>query len=97
MIDHKCGNRSCVNPDHLRLATPSQNTYNQKLSAANKSGYKGVSWEKGKNKWVAQIGYDNSPHFLGYFDTAIEAHAAYCAAAIKFHGEFANFGEDGKP
>ena len=29
-IDHACCNKRCLNIDHLRLATPAQNTYNRK-------------------------------------------------------------------
>ena len=29
------------------------------------------------------------PHYLGYYDTAEAAHAAYCEAAKRFHGAFA--------
>ena len=90
-IDHMCHNKSCVNPNHLRLSTPAENTRNQKLSRNNKSGLKGAF--KCRGKWRAQIKVNNIITYLGYFNTLEDAHAAYCDAAKRLHGEFANFGE----
>lgn len=57
VIDHKCWTHSCVNPDHLRLATSSQNTaYLSRISSRNKSGYRGIFWVENRNEWVAQVG-----------------------------------------
>ena len=40
---------------NLRLATKAQNQHNQRLSCANTSGLKGVTWNKRGEKWQAQI------------------------------------------
>ena len=48
----------------------------QKISKNNKTGVKGVSWNKQKMKWVAQICFKGKVHYLGRFDDindAIEA------------------------
>jgi hypothetical protein len=41
------------------------------------SQYKGVSWKKDMNKWVAQIKIDGKNKNLGYFTDEYEAHEAY--------------------
>ena len=79
--------------ENLREATNLQNTHNLKIYKNNKSGFKGVYFHKGHKKYTAQINCGNTKHFLGYFATAEAAHEAYCAAAAKEHGEFANFGD----
>ena len=91
-IDHRCGCRICVNPAHLRLATRAENSRNQKIPKDNTSGFKGVSWDKRKGKWRAGIRANGKTLYLGCFATREQAHTAYCEAAKRFHGEFANFG-----
>ena len=79
-VDHICHNRSCVNPDHLRLATRKQNIEN--LSGAmrtSKSGIRGVSWRKASGKWEARVGHNGHKHYLGMFDDITEAEAAVIA------------------
>jgi hypothetical protein len=56
---------------------------------ANSSGYKGVSFHKQKQKWVAQIRANGSSKFLGFFSTPEEDYKKYCDTAIELHGEFA--------
>lgn len=90
-VDHvnrnKLDNRRC----NLRMCTQSQNNYNQKRHSNNKSGYKGVSWNKQKNKWQSKIKVEKKLKYLGLFNDPEMAHKAYCEAAIKYHGEFARF------
>lgn len=92
MCDHQDGNGLNNTRTNLRLATKAENMRNQRLSQANTSGYKGVSWDKYREKWRAYIMPNKKQRFLGHFDTPEEAHAAYCAAALELFGEFANFG-----
>lgn len=89
-IDHINGNRADNRLSNLREATPGQNAHNAKARSTNKSGLKGVSLHRGR--WHARIVVDYKMIILGYFPTKEAAHAAYCVAAKKYHGEFANNG-----
>ena len=46
---------------------------NKRKSVSNKSGYKGVCWDKRRKKWEAYIHFKGSKHFLGYFDKKEDA------------------------
>lgn len=88
-IDHincdPADNRLC----NLRLATSSQNKCNSRRPINNKSGFKGVYYNRRLGRFGAQIAINKKHKWLGLFDTAEAAHAAYCQAASNLHGEFA--------
>lgn len=93
-VDHWNGNGLDNRRENLRLANNAQNARNRKRSVVNKTGYKGVSYEKNpnyKSKWVAQIKVNGKRIHLGHFATPEDAYVAYCEAAQKYHGEFARF------
>jgi hypothetical protein len=94
-VDHingdKLDNRKC----NLRICTNAQNTYNQRAKSNNKSGYKGVSWNKWAKKWYAAIRADGKTYSLGYFKDKELAAIAYNEAATKLHRDFARLNKIG--
>ena len=73
-IDHKCHNRACVKPEHLRCATRKQNIENPAGHRSdNKSGVRGVSWARNERKWRAEVRHDRRAYYLGYFTDLAEA------------------------
>jgi hypothetical protein len=90
-IDHINGNKSDNRISNLRLATRSENCRNSKLSPLNTSGSKGVSWNKARNKWTAQIKINGRQKHLGVFKNVEDAKSAYAIAAVASYGEFARF------
>lgn len=91
-VDHINHNTLDNRRINLRIATPSQNSFNRKTHATNKSGFKGVHWDKEARKWRASIRLYGKLINLGRFSTPELAHAAYCEAAIRLFGEYANPG-----
>lgn len=87
-IDHKDLNKSNNKWENLREATSNQNKYNVKARSNNSSGFKGVSFDKRTQKWVAQITINGKNRGLGRFKTPEEASVAYNLEANKHHGEF---------
>lgn len=74
---------------NLREATHSQNKMNTFKPSTNTSGYKGVTLNKNRGKWQAQIKIQGKYKYLGLFGKAEDAYAAYCRAATEHQGEFA--------
>jgi len=88
-IDHRNGIKNDNRWSNLREAVQQQNSANQKLRGSNTSGFKGAYFNKKNKKWIANIHLDYKTKYLGSFSSREEAHAAYLAAAIESHGEFA--------
>lgn len=83
---------------NLRASTHSQNSMNKSKQSDNKSGFKGVCWDKNTQKWRADIMVNGIRRFLGRFIEVLDAAKAYNQAAVELHGEFAvlNFGRSDK-
>lgn len=92
LVDHRNGDGLDCRRHNIRVATNGQNMWNRGRTKKNRSGFKGVSWDSVNQKWRANIKYGGKVKNLGRFVTPEEAHEAYCRAAEKFHGEFANTG-----
>jgi hypothetical protein len=93
-VDHINGDGLDNRWSNLRKATNTQNQQNAGRNLANTVGYKGVCFAKCTKKYQASIRLNGKLIYLGQFMTPEEAYAAYCDAARKFHGEFANFGTE---
>lgn len=89
-IDHINNNPLDNRKENLRICSRAENCRNMRKPKNNSSGYRGVSFEKRRNKYRAYITLDNKQIHLGQFNTAIEAAITYNIAAVKYHGKFAN-------
>lgn len=87
-VDHKFGNVLDNRKENLRIATPQQNSMNQKKRKTNKSGYSGVSYIKETGKWRASLYFKRKHISLGYYKTKEEAIQARIRGEEKFFGEF---------
>lgn len=83
-IDHMCHNRSCVNVDHLRLATPKQNLENMLRgnSGSAAGGIRGVAWDASREQWMATIGHNGKMTNLGRYESKEIAAAVALGARL---------------
>ena len=88
LIDHINGNTADNTLTNLRECTILQNSQNRSKPKNNTSGFKGVSFYKKLDKWVAHLGINGTQKHLGYYVTPEEASEAYNKAAKELHGEF---------
>jgi hypothetical protein len=88
-VDHIDCDKSNNKIENLRETTVHQNQWNKHLDCRNTSGIKGVSFDKRRNKWVAEIRNHNKKIFLGRFNSVAEAEKTVKIARTQIHGEFA--------
>ena len=90
-IDHICHNTACFKIDHLRIATPKENSFNRKGAYSNsRSGVRNVS-PHGK-KWQVRIRKDNVLHYFGSYETLEEAAEVASQKRKELFGDFAGRG-----
>ncbi len=89
IVDHANGNKADNQYTNLREATKSQDCANRPKQKNNTSGYKGVVWDKSKNRWRARIKHNEVWRHLGYYTDILLAAKAYDAAALLAFGSFA--------
>lgn len=62
----------------------------RKIKAYGVSGITGVYWQKGNNKWIAEIRANKKTNYLGRFDNINDAIKARINGEIKYHGKQMN-------
>ena len=88
MIDHIDNNPSNNNFKNLRWCSQKDNLANQGKRENNKSGYKGVCFDKHAKKYKANIMINGKKKHLGYYESVEDASKAYEEKAREIHGDF---------
>lgn len=79
-VDHRCFNRICVRPEHLRLTTHKQNNEHRQGAQKNSAtGVRGV-YPASANRWQVKVGHNNNSLYLGIYKSIAEAESAAIAA-----------------
>ena len=94
IVDHINKNTSDNRKENLRIASRSQNATNSVNRKGTISKYRGVSLDKRRGTWSAEIRpHPGARKHLGTFKEEVDAAKAYNRAAIKYHGKFATLNE----
>ncbi len=95
-IDHIDGNPLNNRINNLRECTRGENEYNKSLIASNRSGVKGVYWNKKCSRWHARVRHNGKRLNLGVYKDIEDAKEAVIAARTRLHNQFANHGVEVK-
>ena len=92
VVDHVNGNGLDNRLCNLRFCTRGENCRNQVKRRHKKtsSKFKGVTWDKNRKKWSAQIMFKRKRYHLGRFKSQVAAAKAYDRGAIKLFKKYAH-------
>jgi hypothetical protein len=88
-VDHTDGNRANNCRFNLRKCTLAENQRNKRKSHAGRSRYKGVTYDKDRNKWFARCRMGKNRVRRGCYDNELDAARAYDYAAVASFGPYA--------
>jgi hypothetical protein len=89
-VDHIDNNKTNNCVTNLRWCTNAENQRNVGLSKNNKSGIKGISWDKVNKKWMVEIRYNYKGIHIGRFLDLEDAKRARINKVAELFGEFVN-------
>lgn len=89
IVDHVNQDTKDNRTSNLRIATYSENCANKKKLPNKTSKFKGVCFDKLRNKWMATANKDGQHFYLGRFEKEEDAAKAYDKRAKEFWGDFA--------
>ena len=69
---------------NCRWATPLTQSRNMGVSRRNKSGFKGVTWDKSRGKWMVCLSVNGRSKNIGRFGNLEDAAAARVAGELKY-------------
>ena len=92
LIDHKCFNPSCVNIEHLRIATKAQNNSNKSgpYRSNKSSGTRNVY--QNRKSWMVMVQKNGESNYYGSYPTKSEAAVVAEQARKELFGLFAGKG-----
>ena len=87
-IDHKHGKKIGNYIWNLRPCSVSENMANRGINKNNRSGFRGVGFDKKSGKWYGRVKYKKVNYELGFFDEPIDASKAVENKRKELHGKF---------
>lgn len=94
IVDHINRNKLDNRKSNLRICTTKENVFNTaKRNVVLTSKYKGVHFDKDRNKYIANISIDNKSTYLGGYEKEEDAAYYYNENAKILQGEFAVLNE----
>lgn len=96
VVDHINGNPADNRKSNLRIVPQAKNIINKAIQVNNKSGIAGVSWDKERQKWIAEIRMDGIKCYLGRYNDLEDAVYVRYYAELKLFKEFRSNRNDEK-